>query len=164
MGQIVVIERPDEVPGFAVGVVVQQHPVQPLAVVPFNELAEFAAHKEQLFAGVGHHVAHKGAQPRKFLLIVAGHFIQQRALPVHHLIVGDGQDKVFAEGVHHAEGELIVVVAAEVGVQRGVEQGIVHPAHVPFEVEAQPPDLRRAGDQRPCRGLLRDHQKAGMLA
>jgi 1,4-alpha-glucan branching enzyme len=38
------------------------------------------------------------------------HLADQRALPVHHLVVGQRQDEVLREGVEQPEGQVVVVV------------------------------------------------------
>ena len=76
--------------------------------------------------------------------------------------MGDGQHEVFGEGVHHGEGDVLVVVLAEPGVQLQVVAHVIHPAHVPLEVEAQAPDVGGAADHGPGGGLLGDHHHAGL--
>lgn len=120
-------------------IVAQQHPVQRLCLVPLGELAELLTHEQQLLARVGHHVAKEGAQVCKLGVVLAGHLVDQAALAVHHLIVADGQHKVLAEGVEEAEGDLVVVAGTEERVSLHVAEHIVHPAHVPLEVEAKAP-------------------------
>lgn len=48
--QIEMVERAHEMLHLPVLFVVQQHPVEPLRVVPLNELGEFVAHKVELLA------------------------------------------------------------------------------------------------------------------
>mgnify|MGYP007006985303 CR=1 FL=1 len=91
------------------------------------------------FCPVCHHIAEEGAQIGKLVVILAGHLIQQAALAVHHFIVADGQHKVLTESVEEAEGHLVVVAGAEQRVGLHVAEHIVHPAHVPLEIEAQSP-------------------------
>ena len=55
-----------------------------------------------------------------------------------------------------------MVELAEIGIQLDVVADVVHPAHVPLEVEAQPPLVHRVGDLGPGGGLLSDHQHVGM--
>ena len=138
-------------------VVAQQHPVQLFGFIPFDELTEFLPHKQQLFAGVCHHIAEESAQVRKFFFIVAGHFVQQAAFAVYDLVVADGQHKILAEGIEEAECHLAMVSGAEQRVSLHVAEHIVHPAHIPLEVEAQSPIGSRLGDQRPGGGFLGDH-------
>ena len=130
------VQGADVVLQLGVLVVVQQHPVQLLCLVPLGKLAELLSHEQQLLARVRHHVAEEGAQIGKLVVILAGHLVQQAALAVHDLIVADGQHKVLAESVEEAEGHLVVVAGAEQRVGLHVAEHIVHPAHVPLEVEA----------------------------
>ena len=61
----------------------------------------------------------------------------QNVLSMHDLVVADGQDKILAERVEEAEGDLAVVARTEERVSLHVAEHIVHPAHVPLEVEAK---------------------------
>ena len=55
---------------------------------------------------------------------------------MNHFIMGNGKDKVLAEGIEQTKGELVMIVAAENGIQGSVRQHIIHPAHIPFKVES----------------------------
>ena len=145
-------------------VVAQQHPVQLLVLVPLGELAELLAHEQQLLAGVGHHVAEEGAQVGELGLVLTGHFIDEAPLAVDDFVVADGQHEVLAEGIEEAEGDFVVVAGAEERVGLHVAEHVVHPAHVPLEVEAQAAVRCRLGDHRPGRGFLRDHVLVGVAA
>ena len=127
--------------------VVQQMPVQTLVVVPFAHLGKLAAHEEQLFARMAPHKTEVSAQVGKLLPHVAGHFGQQRAFAVNHLVVRNRQHKIFAEGVAQAEGQLALVVLAVRRVAGHELQRVVHPAHVPFVIKAQPARRRRVRDK-----------------
>ena len=81
---------------------------------------------------------------------------------MHHLVVGQGQDEVLRESVHQREGDVLVVELPEVGVQLHVMGDVVHPAHVPLQVEAQAALVHRVGHQGPGGGLLGDHQHVGV--
>ena len=145
-------------------IVAQQHPVQRLCLVPLGELAELLTHEQQLLARVGHHVAEEGAQVCKLGVVLAGHLVDQAALAVHHLIVADGQHKILAEGVEEAEGDLVVVAGTEERVSLHVAEHIVHPAHVPLEVEAKAAVRSRLCDHGPCSGFFRNHVLVGVTA
>ena len=145
-------------------IVAQQHPVQRLCLVPLGELAELLTHEQQLLARVGHHVAKEGAQVCKLGVVLAGHLVDQAALAVHHLIVADGQHKILAEGVEEAEGDLVVVAGTEERVSLHVAEHIVHPAHVPLEVEAKAAVRSRLCDHGPCSGFFRNHVLVGVTA
>ena len=77
---------------------------------------------------------------------------------MNHLVVGDGQDEVLTPGIGDGEGQFVVDAPPEQGVCFEIFQAVIHPAHVPFEVEPQSADGRRHGDQGPGSGLLGDHQ------
>ena len=82
---------------------------------------------------------------------------------MHHLVMRQRQHEVLAEGVHQAEGHLVVVPAPVQRVFLHVAQGVVHPAHVPLEVEAQAAGIRGRGHAREGRGLLGHGEAAGAL-
>ena len=145
-------------------VVAQQHPVQRLGLVPLSELAELLTHEQQLLAGVSHHVAKEGAQVCKLGLIVTGHLVDEAALAVDDFVVADGQHEVLAEGVEEAERDLVVVARTEERVSLHVAEHVVHPAHVPLEIEAQAAVGSGFRDHRPRGGLLCDHVLVGVTA
>ena len=108
-----------------------------------------------------HHKAVGGAEVRELLLLgIPRHLTCQGTFSVDHLVVGKYQDELLAVGIEHAEGQLPVVVMAEVWITLHVIQEIVHPAHVPFEVKAQSAVVLVPGDFRPRCGFLRDQDRA----
>jgi hypothetical protein len=113
---------------------------------------------------MGHHVGEQQAKIGALLPIVAGHLGEQRTLAVHDLVVRDRQDEFLAPGVHERERDELVVVAPVHGIERDVLQRVVHPAHVPFEVESESAVFGRLGDAGERGRLLGDHQRAGKLA
>ena len=56
-------------------------------------------HKQKLFAGVRHLPGVKDALTGKFLLVRSGHTVKEGFLPMNHLIVRDGKNVTFAEGI-----------------------------------------------------------------
>src|ERR1700756_458883 len=95
---------------------VEQVPVQRMVVSPFAFLREFAAHEQELLAGMAEHEAVIGAQVCKALPVVAGHAPQDRACAVHHLVMRQRQDEVFREGIVQAEQDVAVVIFAVDGI------------------------------------------------
>ena len=93
--------------------------------------------------------------------LVARHLVEQRALAVHDLVVRERQDEVLRERVHERERDQVVVVAAIQRVERHVAQRVVHPAHVPLEVEAEAAEVHRPRHAGERRGFLRHRQHAG---
>ena len=141
--------------------VLEQVPVELLVVVPLYELGELTAHEHELLARVGELIAVERAQGGELGVVIAPHLVHHGGLAVHDLVVGEGEDEILGEGVHHREGDAAVVVAAEIGVHGHVVERVVHEAHVPLENETEPPDLGRAGDQRESCGFLGDGDGAG---
>ena len=107
-----------------------------------------------------HHKAVGGPEVRKLLLLgIPRHLSCQGTFSVDHLVVGEYQDELLTVGVEHTEGQLPVVVMAEIRIALHVIQKIVHPAHVPLEVESKSAVVLIAGDLRPGRGLLSDQDR-----
>ena len=82
---------------------------------------------------------------------------------MHHLVVRHRQHEVLVEGVDQAERQLVVMVAAVDRIVAHVGAGVVHPAHVPLQAEAQPAEVRGPRHARPGRRFLGDRQHAGVL-
>ena len=137
--------------------VVEQVPVQALVVVPFAHLRKFAAHEQQLFAGMAEHEAQISAHVGELLPSVTGHLAQQRAFAMHHFVMRNRQHEVLAEGVAQAKRHFALMVLAMHRVARHVLQRVVHPAHVPFVVKAQSARRRGARHGRK-RGRLFGHR------
>ena len=84
---------------------------------------------------------------------------------MHHLVVRQGQDPSLAVQVEASEGELATVAPATVGSSGEVVEGVMHPAQVPFEVEAEPALRHRPADAEKGCGLLgdRDHSRRSLV-
>ena len=106
------------------------------------------------------HEPEVGAQVGELLPAVARHLRQERALAVHHLVVGQRQDEVLGEGVDQAEGQLVVVIFAMDGVLADVVQRVVHPAHVPFVAEAEAAEIDGPRDAGPGGRFFGDRGRA----
>ena len=130
------VQGADVVLQFSVLIIVQQHPVQLLCLVPLGKLTELLSHEQQLFARMTQHERISCLQIGKLLLVIAGHLIDEAALAVDDFVVADGQHKILAESVEEAESDLAMVASTEERVGLHVAEHIVHPAHVPLEVEA----------------------------
>ena len=161
--QVVVVQIPHIRPELLVLFEVQQEPVQLLLLVPLDKLAELAAHEQELLARVGHHVPVKRPQAMELVGVVPRHLVDEGALPMHHLVVGQGQDKVLRESVGQGEGDIVMLALPEQGIGGHIVHHIVHPAHVPLEVEAQAVEvLLGLGDVGVGGGLLRHHDHVGI--
>ncbi len=142
--------------------VVEQEPWQRLGVVPFAPLAELAPLKQQLLAGVREHVPEEGTHIGGLLPGIAGHLVDERPLPVHHLVVGERQDEVLVVGVEHREREVCVLPAPVDRILGHVGQDVVHPAHVPFVGEPEAAEVDGPAHTRPGRRLFGDRDHAGV--
>ena len=141
---------------------VQQPPVEGVGLVPLLLLADLLAHEEELLAGVTPLVGVQGTQTSQTLPLIAGHLRNQRTLTVHDLVVRQREHVVLGEGVHQREGKLAVVPAAVDRILAEVAQGVVHPAHIPLHAVAEATAGRRGSHAGPRRGLLGDHDDAGV--
>ncbi len=130
--------------------------------IPLVEFSQILSHKQQLFPGMGHQIGVGQPQARKFLFPFSGHLPQHGGLAVYHLVMREHQHKPLAVGIDHAEGQLAVVIAPEIRIITNIIQIVVHKAHVPLQVEAQPTLLRRVRDLRKGRTLLRDGKHPGI--
>ncbi len=54
---------------------------------------------------------------------------------MNNLIVGQRQHEVFAVVIPNAERHIVLVELAEPGIHMKIVQHVVHPAHVPLQVE-----------------------------
>src|SRR6266849_3303225 len=125
-------------------------PVEALRLSPFAPLAKLAAHEQKLLAGMRPHVSVQRAQVRELLPLVARHLVQQRALHMHYFIVREGQDKVLAPRVQQTKSQRVVIAAAKQRISLKVFERVVHPTHVPFEIETEPTRVNRMTYRWPC--------------
>src|SRR5205085_7199806 len=91
----------------------EQLPIEFAIVIPLAALPEFAAHEEQLLSRMPIHPRVKHPQIRELLPFVARHFVQERVLPMHDLIVAEHENEMFLERIHKRERDVVVVEAAE---------------------------------------------------
>ena len=121
----------------AVGLILKEVPVQGILVMPLVPLAQLRPHEGQFLARMGEHIGVEGTDTGELLTVLPGHFPQEGTLHVDDLVMGQGQDVVFREGVHQGEGDVPVVELAEIGIQLDVVADVVHPAHVPFIIKSK---------------------------
>ena len=124
-------------------------------------LRKLLAHKQKLLARMAHHETVCGTQVRSLgLQFFPRHLTDHGSLSVDHLIMREYKNKIFAVCVKHAEGQFSIMVLSEKGIALHVSRKIIHPAHVPFIVEAQGAFLDITGDLRPCGRLLSDQNSS----
>ena len=139
-------------------VLLRQMPVKAGIPLPLNELAELAALEQKLLARMSHPVAKEGTEAGKLLPVVTRHLVDQGALAMHYLVMGQRQYEILAESIHHGEGNLVMMPLSVDRIKAEIAKGIIHPAHVPLVVEAHAAHVDRLGDVRPGGGLLGNHQ------
>src|SRR5260221_13044777 len=74
------------------------------------------------------------------------------------------QHEIFGEGVNEREGDFVVLVFAVNGIGRKIFEGVVHPAHVPFETEAEAAEIDGTGNAWPSGGFFGNSENAGETA
>ena len=84
--------------------ILEEVPVEAAVVVPLPPLAEFPPHEEELLPGLPVHVPVEGPQVGELLPGVPGHLADERPLAVDDLVMREGENEVFREGVHQTEG------------------------------------------------------------
>ena len=141
----------------------KQVPIKLLLIVPLIKLTDLRSHEVQLLAGVSHDIGLESSQSGELLPIIARHLLKHGGLAVNHFIVGQRKNEMLGEGIHQREGQQVVIVRAVDRIHREVSDGIVHPAHVPLEGEAQTAVLRLACHLRPRGGFLGDHHGVGII-
>ena len=114
--RVQVIQISDEPLNAAVRRRIFERPFHGAAFPKFVARSEFAAHEEQLFAGMREHVAEEQTQVGEFLPVVARHFGEQRVFAVDHFIVRKRQNEILAEGVQQRKGQVVVVELAMDGI------------------------------------------------
>ena len=130
---------------------------------PLAHLAKLATHEQQLLSWLGKHVSKEQAQVGKSLPFVPRHFADQRALAMHHLVVRQGQHKIFRKAVQHAKRKQIVMEFAMNGIVREIRECVVHPTHIPLHAEPQPANINRPRNHRPGGGFFCDGLNISMF-
>src|SRR5256885_5158329 len=75
-----------------------------------------------------------------------------------------GQHEIFSESVDERESDFVVLVLAVNGIGRKIFECVVHPAHVPFEAEAEAAEIDGARDAWPGGGFFGNSENAGEAA
>src|SRR4029077_4806119 len=89
------------------------------------------------------HPRQKHPEIGKLLPFVAWHLRQQRTLAVDDFVVAKDENKIFLKSVEERECDVAVMKAAINRIETHVLEEIVHPAHVPFETEAETAQVSR---------------------
>ena len=76
----------------------------------------------------------------------------------------DGQHEILGKSIEEREGQAVVIELPEQTVEREIAQAVVHPAHVPFEVEAETAEIDGLRHHRPGGALLGYHHDVAVLS
>lgn len=120
LGSIEMIEVDDELLDAAMGVVLEQVPIQAVCFGPFATLGELLAHEEEFLAGMRVLIGVEKTEIGELLPHVTGHFVEERIFSVDDFIVREGKLEIFGEGVEKRKGELVVFVLAMDWVMRKI--------------------------------------------
>ena len=104
LGGVQMIEIGNEALDAAVGIVLEEMPVEAASFAPFAALGQFLAHEQELLAWVGALIGEEQAEIGELLPHIAGHFVEERVFSVNDLIVGEGKKEILREGVQQREG------------------------------------------------------------
>ena len=138
---------------------VEQPPVEPLGLAPFLALGEFLAHEQEFLARPAPHEGVIGPEVGELLPVVAGHAAEDRAFAVHHFVVRQRQHKIFVKGIDETKGQIVLMMTAVHRIASHIGERVMHPAHIPFVLKAQPAVGDRSRDLRPRGGFLgHDHR------
>ena len=142
----------------------REMPIKAVIPLPLNKLTKFTALEQQLLAWMSHPITKEATEARKFLPIITWHFVNQGALAMNYLIMGKRQHKILTKGIHHGEGNLVMMPLAVDWIQTTISQDIIHPAHIPLVVKAHATHINRLGNIWPGGGLLSNHQSLWILS
>ena len=68
---------------------------------------------------------------------------------MNHFVMRDRQHEILGKSIEEREGQAVVIELPEQTVEREIAQAVVHPAHVPFEVEAETAEIDGLRHHRP---------------
>ena len=75
-----------------------------------------------------------------------------------YFIVRDGKYVILTEAVIEGECKLSVVICSVDGIQLHIIKSIIHPSHVPLEIESETSHIHGFGNTRPGSGFFRYHE------
>src|SRR5712692_1518980 len=87
LGRVKTIEITNKALDAAVGIVLEEVPVEAASFAPFVALGEFLAHKEEFFARMGILLGLEQPELGQLLPPVAGHFVKARIFSMHNFVV-----------------------------------------------------------------------------
>lgn len=143
-----------------VRLVIQQIPLQVSPNIPFSTLAELHAHEDRFLAGMGPHVGKQGTRVGVLLPVISWHLVKQMTLAVYDFVVTEGKHKVFGVRIPDRKRDVVLVKLSEPWVQLKVIEHVVHPTHVPFQVEPKSAVFCGLSHHRPSGGFFCDRESS----
>ena len=111
-GGIEMIEIADEALDAAMGIVLEEMPVDAAGFGPLATLGEFLPHEEKFFARMSALIGVEQSEIGELLPHVAGHLVKKRIFAVDDFVVGEGKQEIFRESIKERESEFVVFVLA----------------------------------------------------
>ena len=140
-----------------------QCPVQCTGFAPFVQLTQLVAHEIQLFTRMCEHIQIHHTRLRILVAFVrAPHFLHDCRLAVHNLVVRERQQIVFVAEIMHRPEQLAMIARTQIRLGLTELERVVHPAEIPFVVEAQAALVHRTGDTGIGSRVLSDEESRGM--
>src|SRR5260221_14742130 len=135
-------------------IILKQVPLETVGFREFAALAKLLAHEEKLLAGMSVLIRVQETQISELLPHIAGHLVEKRIFAVDDFVVGERQNEIFGEGIEEGKSELVLVEFTVNGILREISEGVVHPAHVPLQAQAEAAGLAGTGDAAPRGGVF----------
>ena len=110
------VEIGDKMLDAAVGIVLEQVPIQAVGFAPFVALGELLTHKEEFLSGMSVLIAVEKTEVCELLPQIAGHLMEKRVFAVDDFVVGEREKEIFGEGIEERESEFVVFIFAVDGV------------------------------------------------
>ena len=85
------------------------------------------------------------------------HFVEHGVFTVHHFVVRKYGHKIFRPLIQRGKGQIVLMPLPMNRFALEILQRVVHPAHVPLEVETDPARFDRLTDSGKGGGLLGNH-------
>ena len=106
---------------------------------------------------MSHHKRIADHQIFKFIFHLARHLIDHGTFQMYHFVMGKHKNVFLTLVITHGKSHFVVIILAEIRIKFHIIQEIMHPSHIPFITEIQSVIFHTAGDFRPCRRFLSDH-------
>src|SRR5579872_3376998 len=100
----------------------KQIPIDIGFAIPFVPLPDFAAHENEFFSRIGHHITVEETDICKFLPFGPWHFIDQTPFAMHDLVMGENRHEFFRVNVKESKRQVVLMEFPVNGIFRKVSQ------------------------------------------